>query len=351
MKSSTKKVIWSLIFFGLVGLTVYTVTCQSESFSVSGFAGYVASASMPWLLMAFLCMLGFVLFEGLAILTICKALGYKRNVKSGLKYAASDIYFSAITPSATGGQPASAYFMMKDKIPGAVTTVILLINLTLYTGSIIIVGLVCLISKPDIFMNISILSKCMVVIGFVFQIILVMLFLMLVFREKIVIRIALTALNFLHRIHIIKNVEKKKDRLADIEKQYRECANAIKSHKKALAGAFFYNMLQRICLILVSVCVFIGVGGDLEHIYEAFIIQGYVVLGSNSIPVPGAVGVADYLFIDGFSLLIKDPVSIELLSRGISFYCCVIISGVITLVAYLSQGLKGMKRKKNDRIL
>ena len=63
-------------------------------------------------------------------------------------------------------------------------------------------------------------------------------------------------------------------------------------------------------------------------------------------PIPGAVGAADYLFIDGFGSLVKDSISIELLSRGISFYCCIIICGIITLIAYLLQSVKGMKQKK-----
>ncbi|MFR2128888.1 MAG: hypothetical protein ACLS4M_06675 [Eubacterium ventriosum] len=49
---------------------------------------------------------------------LCGTFGYKRPFRKCLVYSSSDIYFSAITPSATGGQPASAYFMMKDKVWG-----------------------------------------------------------------------------------------------------------------------------------------------------------------------------------------------------------------------------------------
>jgi hypothetical protein len=97
---------------------------------------------------------------------------------------------------------------------------------------------------------------------------------------------------------------------------------------------------------MVSVCVFIAVGGSTHKIFDAFVAQGLVVIGSNSVPIPGAVGAADYLFIDGFGSLVKDSISIELLSRGISFYCCIIICGIITLIAYLLQSVKGMKQKK-----
>ena len=54
----------------------------------------------------------------------------------GVLYSAADIYFSAITPSATGGQPASALLMVGDGIPTAVTTVVLLLNLAMYNLSI-----------------------------------------------------------------------------------------------------------------------------------------------------------------------------------------------------------------------
>ena len=47
-----------------------------------------------------------------------------------------------------------------------------------------------------------------------------------------------------------------------------------------------------------------------------------------------------------FGGILKDPVSIELLSRGISFYCCIIICGIITLGIYCTKAWKGMKQKK-----
>ena len=85
---------------------------------------------------------------------------------------------------------------------------------------------------------------------------------------------------------------------------------------------------------------------NIKRAFDVFSAQGYVVLGSNSVPIPGAVGAADYLFIDGFGGILKDPVSIELLSRGISFYCCIIICGIITLGIYCTKAWKGMKQKK-----
>ena len=46
--------------------------------------------------------------------------------------------------------------------------------------------------------------------------------------------------------------------------------------------------------------------------------------------LPGAVGAADWLFVDMCGNYFSDPVSFNLLSRGISFYCNVAICGLLT---------------------
>lgn len=351
MKDKNKRIIWFVIFIGLTILTLYTIIKQNSDFSFNGFIDFIATASWQWVGLAFVCMLGFIVFEGLALRVLCKAFGYKKKVSRTIGYSALDVYFSAITPSATGGQPASAYLMMKDEIPGAVTTIILLINLTLYTISIIIIGVICFLARPEIMGGFSTISKAFIIIGFTFQFVLIMVFILLVYKEKIIMKIASGAMKVLSKLHFIRNVEEKQKRLMEVEKQYKECAVAIKNHKKSLALSLGFNFLQRVSLVMVSVCVFLAKGGGIEKICDVFVTQGYVVLGSNSVPIPGSVGVADYLFLDGFSHLVNDPISMELFSRGISFYGCILICGIISLVIYINEGLKGIKQKKNDRVL
>lgn len=341
-----KNIVWLIVFMALVALTLYIVVNQNENFSVEEFGKFIFSASWQWIGLAFVCMAGFVVFEGLAIISLAKGFGYKVKFNRCVVYSAPDIYFSAITPSATGGQPASAYFMMKDQIPGAVTTIILLINLTLYTSSIIVIGLVCFLTRPQILMEFSSLSKILIFAGFIIQFVLMSVFILLVYKEKVVMKIANFGMRILHKLHLIRNIQQKQEHLKEVEQQYKECAAAIMNHKKTLAVSFLFNLLQRVSLILISVCVFMAKGGAISKAFDAFVTQGYVVLGSNSVPIPGAVGAADYLFINGFGHLVKDPVSIELLSRGISFYCCIIICGIITLAVYMTEKLKRMKRKK-----
>ncbi|MFQ6930279.1 MAG: hypothetical protein ACLRR3_04230 [Eubacterium sp.] len=56
------------------------------------------AAKWQWIALAFLFAWIEILsvFEGLAVLQLCKAFGYKEKVKRGIVYSAVDIYFSAI---------------------------------------------------------------------------------------------------------------------------------------------------------------------------------------------------------------------------------------------------------------
>lgn len=349
MKSLKGKIIWTAVFVCLVVLTVFAVTNQSSSFTIEGFVGFVRKIKWYWLVLSLFAMFGFAFFEGMAIRTLCRMFGYKKSVKRNVVYASADVYFSAITPSASGGQPASALFMIGDGIPTTVTTIVLLINLTLYALSIIAVALICFIFGHGQLAQFDGWSLTLIVFGCVIQVVLVVVFLMLVYKEKIVMKIADFVVRILSRLHLMKRGKAWKTRLEKAEERYKECAQAILQNKRYVFQAFIYNFLQRASMMLVTVFVFAGYYGRYSELGKVFITQGYIVIGSNTVPIPGAVGVADYLFIDGFSSAVAEPTNFELLSRGISFYGSVVVCGLITLGAYVVKGYREMRRKKNEK--
>ena len=107
-------------------------------------------------------------------------------------------------------------------------------------------------------------------IGCVVQFVLLTVFLLLVYKEKIVTKIANTGMKILHKLHLMKNIEKRQAHLVEVERQYKECAAAIKNNKVAVFKAFIFNLLQRISLICVSVCVYMGVEGNIKRFKEIF---------------------------------------------------------------------------------
>lgn len=338
---------WIAIFICLILITLYTITSMNKDFSVRGFIEYTKNASPLWLWAAVACMLAFVLFEALSLRYICKGLGYSCSVRKGMLYSAADICFSAITPSATGGQPASAYCMMNDGIPTAVTTIALLVNLTMYTVSLLVIGIVCLAIKPGIFLSFTLFSRVLILFGFLVHLALLFAFLCLIFKENLLVKFTSWCLSLLHKLHIIKDIAAKRQKLQKVLIQYKYCADVLRNNGAMLLRVLGYNLGQRISIILVTLCVFMAVKGSPSLAAEICVTQGLVILGSNSVPIPGAVGMADFLFLDGFKHITEDTISIELLSRGISFYGCLLVCAVIVVVGIFFRKHMRIKNAKS----
>ena len=73
--------------------------------------------------------------------------------------------------------------------------------------------------------------------------------------------------------------------------------------------------------------------------------QCLATIGSTCVPIPGAMGVSDYLMIEGYiQMMPRDfAFQVQMLSRSVSFYSCVIVSGVTLVIGVLLLGRRGKK--------
>ena len=345
--SSKKKVFWTIVTVILAILSIVTVFVQEESLSTLDLEKALRSASPVYLILAVLSMLGFIVFEGEAIRSILKQVGYKRHPVQGFLYAAGDVYFSAVTPSATGGQPASAFFMMGNQIPGPIVTAVLILNLVMYVLAILTIGILSFLTRPDIFLHFHLFSKILIIIGAVMLVILALSFMLLLKNRRIIETLCRFAFRILHRMHLCEHPEREMDKLEKKMDDYQDCVEEMRGHKKALLYAYFWNLLQRISQLLVSAFMFLALGGVAKESFSVWVTQVFVAIGSYSVPIPGGMGVTDYLMLDGFRGLMSDAnaAKLEMLSRGMSFYICVIICGITCAIGYVINKRNGRKGK------
>ncbi|MBR6880344.1 MAG: flippase-like domain-containing protein [Clostridiales bacterium] len=332
-----KKIFWSVFSLLLAVLSVVAVMSQSGGISIPELIEALKSAKPGWVAAAVISTACFIFLEGVAICSILKGIGYRRHLGRGLIYSTSDIYFSAITPSATGGQPASAFFMVKDGIPGGVVTVTLIVNLIMYTAGVVLLGIIALLINYKLFFGFRLLSKVLIIAGFLILSGLTFMFFMILRKGTVVFNSLRNIVNFLHRKHIIHRVDPKIAKINKAEIEYKECVEVMSGKMPTLIKAFIWNFLQRASQILVPVFMYMAMGGKASTAPMVFASQCLITIGFNCVPVPGAMGVADFLMIDGFSKLMTrdDAFRLEMLSRGISFYICVIVSGIIMLFGYI----------------
>ena len=329
LSKNTKKQLINILFLAvLIGVTLFILRCN------------------PWLIVAaFVCMLLFIAFEGLSLHLISRRLGYKPKLSSSMVYSSADIYYSAITPSASGGQPASAYYMVKDGMDAGATTFTLVFNLIAYTAAILVIGVLAFIFRPRMFPHFEFFVKFLIIAGIVLQTLLLGFFIACMWCHKAVLKVGNGLISLLARMKIVKNTEKWRGKLTDEVEKYRLSFIEIRKHRALFFQALLLNVAQRVSQVLITCFVCTAADPDASFV-DLFAMQAFVLLGYNSIPLPGGVGAFEYLYLNIYTLRFDNTfiVVAMMVTRVISYYLCMALSGVVTLVYHI----RLMKRKRQE---
>lgn len=350
-----KKLPWMLLFLVLMIFSIWAVVSRSDSFSPSLFRETLIHSDVKWLVLAVIGMICNILFEGFAldilVRTLTKTEGQKPIKSHGIVYSAADIYFSAITPSASAGQPASAYFMNRDGIPVAKSAVILVLNMLFYTGALAIVGVIGFAISPAIYWGMAPLAQTLVMVGFIILLVLCTIFVLVLKKERWIRNVAVKLVKLAKRMHLIKDVDGRVKKIDSAIEQYKNCADLIFKNKPAMLAAFLLNLLQRFSLVSTTVLVYLAFGGSVSNLADVTAVSCLVLVGVYSLPVPGGMGVADYLLLSGLCQIddIASTANLALFSRGISFYSCIFITIIILIVGYALQERRIQKQKAESK--
>jgi len=337
IKKSQKKQILNIAFVLLLaGLTFLMLYLSSNELNADSLYQFFLDCNIWLILAAVGCMLLYSLLEALALHFILHKFGQKPKLRSSLAYSTSDVYYSGITPSATGGQPASAFYMLRDGIPGGTATFALILNLVAYTAALLLIGVLVLIFNFSMFLEFSLWVKLFVIAGFVAQLTLLILFIACFRRPGAVMKIGNFFITLLVRIHIIKKEQKWRDKLSGVVQKYSGCFEWFQKQHGVFVRVLAINILQRTALIMVSVLVCASVVD--YSMFDLFAMQTFATIGYNSIPLPGGSGAYEFLYLniyerDGFT---AEIVMISMMvTRVISYYLSILVNGIYTMIYHM----------------
>ena len=345
MTQKAKKNILNIAFLLLlIGITVTVLFACNQELNFENIKAFLVSSNPWYIAIIFLCMILSIAFEGWSMHLIVRRLGYRPKMRSSMAYAAADVYYSAITPSASGGQPASAFYMMRDGISGGITSFSLLFNLIAYTASIFIIGIVGFALNPSLLWQFKGFVQFLVIFGIVLQLLLLGFFIGCICWHKGVLKLGNGVITLLAKMHIVKKVEKWRSKLEVEVEKYHQSFQAIRKHPMLFIEALVLNTGQRVSLLLIPCFVCLAAAPDTSF-GLLFSMQALVLLGYNSIPLPGGVGAYEYLYLNIYVAAFGDVfiLSAMMIERAVSYYLRTIVSGVYMLV-YHTAGMRGKKK-------
>lgn len=333
MQKKTLKKLLNGIFLAVVfALTLWSVFYDED---FSRIVSYLKAADDRFIIPAVACVLLFIAGEAVVIFYLLKILGHNVALSHCCLYSFIGFFYSCITPSASGGQPMQMIAMRKDKIPVAVSSVVLAIVTITYKLVLIIAGAFVLICRPESLMVYLEGTEPLMYLGMFLNVTLVAFLLLIIFCPNIVRVAAEKIFGLLHRIRSFKNPEKRRQKLENMIGQYEGTADFFKSHLLVMVNVLLITFVQRFLLFLVTWFVYVAFSLSGHSLPVVVSLQAMISVGTDMLPLPGGMGASENLFlvifepIFGGSLVLAGMV----LSRGISYYTQLLISAIMTVVS------------------
>jgi hypothetical protein len=326
--SKTKKMIRNFMLFILLIILTFYIILKNQNLSemLEVFSG----VKQQYIIIAILCMCIYMTAEAINIGRTLNTLGEKSNFLKNLKYALIGFFFSSITPAASGGQPMQIYYMYKEGVNVANSTLALLINLSsmqIVTISLAIIS-VCFNYK---YLNTALV--CFFILGIILNLSALTILLIGILSK----RLSKGLINFvikLLKLIRLKNVEKIQEKLESELDKYQESAKYIKSNKLVILKTLLTTYIQFIIYYSIPYWIYCSLGLKGFNILQIITMQSVLYATVSGIPSPGAVGVSEGGFIEIFKAVFPTEIisSAMLLNRGVNFYLFVIISGFVVII-------------------
>ncbi len=341
-----KQIISISVILVILIITVYVLKSSFESLDIDEIWTQFLDLDKGYFFLALICMFAYIFLEARALGVISRGIGIKMPFRDGLLYSAADIYFSAITPSATGGQPASMYYMSKRGYRVSESGIILIVNISQHVLALLVLNIFAMIWNFDLFTEMSRILKIAYGFSYSLQSGLAVLCVIFLFSHEFIVKLGKFFINLLYRMRFIKYKEEKVEKLENSVDIYNMAADVVKSKPSIFLKAFFYNFIQRIAFFSIAYFVYRAFGLSGASYIDFICIQSILMIIIYSLPLPGGVGAAESSFVSLFAgiygaMLIGPAV---LFTRMLNYYLMFIICGIIVVISSLNFSKKRIKR-------
>ena len=329
-KNSKLKYFLMILFLILIIFLTFKVLYDKESINL--IIEHLKTIKYEYTILCIVMMICYYLLQGIYMKLILSTLKQKTSVLKCMFYALVECYFSGITPSASGGQPAELIYMTRDKIPMRKSYITLMLNTIYFKLILLVLGIFALIYKSDFLFNSRYIYIVFFALGFLVDLFVVVICIILVFNQSLIRGIAIKVLNLGKKIPVLRKKIEELD-IDEILKRYKEEIIFIADHKKVVVIDFFLAALQRIIYFSIAYVVYRALGFNAYSYIDLLCVQVIVQIGIEAVPIPGGAGVCEGMLHNLFAMIFASKVADlgMLMTRTYTFYIPLIVSGLVVL--------------------
>ena len=330
MKNFKKMFLNLAVFILLIILTFWLIFKDQE---ITQIGSILASVKIEYVILGTLVMFLYFLSDAFNVRRILNVFGEKISMSKSFKYSLIGFFFSAITPASTGGQPMEVYYMRKEKISTTYAITALLMQVCCYQIVTITFGIIAGIINFDLLQNGLV---PLFIFGILINAVALTTMLICLFSKRTtrwLINLLIKILKFFKYKKIDERIEKLEEGL----EKYHAGSEFIKNNKSIFIKTLIVVVFQMLVYYSIPFFVCQAFGVNNYTLLEIIGVQALLYGTVSGIPLPGAVGVSEGVFLNIYSGIFGASIlsSAMLLNRGMNFYLFVIIGCVLSIVNFI----------------
>ncbi|MDX1357592.1 MAG: lysylphosphatidylglycerol synthase transmembrane domain-containing protein [Clostridia bacterium] len=263
-----------------------------------------------------------------------------------IKYGIVGLYYAALTPFATGGQPAQIVYMKRDGIPVGKSTAIVSVKLFVHLLSMCFSFMLYMFLRGTSFYRDYKAIFFITIMGFLVNLFgVVFIFIVMTNTDK-AIRLIKWIIKILHKIKLVKHEEKAYGRIEKVIHDFAEASGYIKTHKFKTFITFVLSYIKLTFMFAVPFMVFKAFNLTGYGPLDLISLNTFVFLTVSFMPTPGTSFAAE----GGFRL-VYFPVFGAYTNMAIAAWRIITYYSILIIGALLVIIDQGIRIKKNPKII
>lgn len=298
MKSSTKN--WMNFIFLFLTLAVVMYIGLSGN-DLASLLEALRSVSPFYLVLCLLAWAGYVLMDALTVYYFLLRQDYKISLLKAIYISVIGIYYSNITPGASGGQPVQIYRMKQMGVPIGISSSCLTVKFTCFQFMLLVVGTILWIVHRDF---VAIHAQGMywfILLGYFFNFISIGVLLMMAISRRVTMTIITLCIKVGTKLQIVKDPERSHAKWEVHCISFSKSVQMIRNHPRELLVQCLIAVTQLLMLMSITLAVYHSFGLTTASNMEVITMGVLLYISASYTPLPGASGVME----GGFAVFFK----------------------------------------------
>lgn len=344
------RTIWKVIYIAATLLIIVGIAFIDPNFK--DIFTVIPQMEFVWIAAALGLILLYWFSDGLILNHVTSYVHRRESIWHSFKVGVIGLYYGALTPFATGGQPVQVVYMKRDGIPVGTSTCIVCIKFFLYElalCSFFVIGMI--FEGANLYQNFNEVFW-FTLLGFVINLTGLIIMLLSLTHKTFIFRLVNGTIRLLAKIHLIKRPDEKIAKVETTLNDFILASKYMRQHKGKVVVSYFLTLLNFTLLFAIPYCIYVAFGHSQESFTTLLFMESFLYLAVAFFPLPGAAGASEggfYLFFSSY--FTKVPVFLPMVIwRFLTYYLVILVGCLVVVFDEIVNMRKNRKKKRAKQI-